>query len=56
MFMHALVSLVTIVLAPETLTGVRLLTSILVSAAGMWLLVAIVAMANGWRLSARHRA
>jgi membrane protease YdiL (CAAX protease family) len=51
MLMHALVSFVTIVLAPESLTGVRLLTSILVSAAGMWLLVAVVAMANGWRLA-----
>jgi membrane protease YdiL (CAAX protease family) len=58
MFMHAVVTFVSIVLAPETLTGARLLTSLLVSAATMWLLLAAVAVASagqlsGQRLSAR---
>jgi hypothetical protein len=42
MLMHALVSYVAIVLAPEGLTNTGLLTSILVSAVAMWLLVAAV--------------
>ena len=51
MIMHALVSFVSIVLAPETLTGARLLTSLLVSAGTMWLLLAVVGASNRWRLS-----
>jgi membrane protease YdiL (CAAX protease family) len=51
MLMHAAVSFVSIVLSPETLTGARLLTSLLVSAATMWLLLAAVGAANRWRLS-----
>jgi membrane protease YdiL (CAAX protease family) len=43
MFMHAAVSFIAIVFAPEALTGTRLLTSLLVSAATMWLLLASVA-------------
>lgn len=42
MLMHAAVSFVSIALPPETLTGARLLTSLLVSAATMWLLLAAV--------------
>jgi membrane protease YdiL (CAAX protease family) len=45
MFMHAIVSFISIILAPETLTGARLLTSLLVSAATMWLLLATIAVA-----------
>jgi membrane protease YdiL (CAAX protease family) len=51
MFMHALVSFISITLAPETLTGARLLSSLLVSAGTMWLLLAAVGAANRWRLS-----
>jgi membrane protease YdiL (CAAX protease family) len=42
MMMHAAVSFVAIALAPETLSGARLLTSLLVSAATVWLLLAAV--------------
>jgi membrane protease YdiL (CAAX protease family) len=42
MFMHAVVSFVTLIFPPEALTGGRLLASLLVSAATMWLLVAAV--------------
>jgi membrane protease YdiL (CAAX protease family) len=51
MMMHAAVSFVAIALAPETLTGASLRTSLLVSAATMWLLLAAVGAANRWRLS-----
>ena len=51
MLMHALVSFVSITLSPETLTGGRLLTSLLVSAGVMWLLLAAVGAANRWRLT-----
>jgi uncharacterized protein len=51
MLMHAAVSFVAIALPPETLTGARVLTSLLVSAATMWLLLAAVGAANRWRLS-----
>ena len=51
MFMHAVVSFISITLAPEKLTGARLLTSLLVSAGTMWLLLAAVGAANRWRLS-----
>jgi membrane protease YdiL (CAAX protease family) len=51
MMMHAAVSLVAIALAPETLSGARLLTSLLVSAAMVWLLLGAVGAANRWRLS-----
>jgi membrane protease YdiL (CAAX protease family) len=53
MMMHAAVAFVTIALPPETLSGTRLMTSLLVSAAAMWLLLAAVGAANRWRL-ARH--
>jgi membrane protease YdiL (CAAX protease family) len=42
MIMHTAVSFVSIALPPETLTGARLLRSLLVSAATMWLLLAAV--------------
>ena len=51
MLMHAAVSFVSIALPPEKPTGARLLTSVLVSAATMWLLLAAVGAANRWRLS-----
>jgi CAAX protease family protein len=53
MLMHAAVAFVSIVLSPETLAGARLLTSLFVSAATMWLLLAAVGAANRWRLSRR---
>ena len=52
MLMHAAVSFVAIVLAPETLTGARLLTSLFVSAATMWLLLAAVGAKEPLRLRA----
>lgn len=51
MLMHAAVAFVSIVFSPERLTGVYLLTSLLVSAATMWLLLAVVGAATRWRLS-----
>jgi CAAX protease family protein len=51
MLMHAAVAFVSMVLSPETLAGARLLTSLFVSAATMWLLLAAVGAANRWRLS-----
>jgi membrane protease YdiL (CAAX protease family) len=51
MLMHAAVSVVAITVTPEGLTGTRLLTSLLVSPAVMWLLLGIVAAANRGRLS-----
>jgi membrane protease YdiL (CAAX protease family) len=51
MLMHAAVSFVTLTVRPEGLTGTRLLTSLLVSPASMWLLLAAVGAANRWRLS-----
>jgi membrane protease YdiL (CAAX protease family) len=51
MLMHAAVSFVSIALSPDRLTGARLLTSLLVSAAMMWLLLAAVGAANRLRLS-----
>jgi len=53
MLMHAAVSFVSIALPPEMLTGARLLTSLLVSAVTMWLLLAAVGAANRWRLSSQ---
>ena len=46
MLMHATVSFVAIALAPETLSGARLLTSLVVSASAMWLLLAVVGWVN----------
>jgi membrane protease YdiL (CAAX protease family) len=54
MFMHAVVTFIAIILAPERLTGARLLTSLLVSAAMMWLLLAAVAVAGSGRLSGQR--
>ena len=51
MLMHAAVSFVTLTVRPEGLTGTRLLASLLVSPATMWLLLAAVGLANNWRLS-----
>jgi membrane protease YdiL (CAAX protease family) len=51
MLMHAAVSFVTLTVRPEGLTGTRLLASLLVSPATMWLLLAAVGMANRGRLS-----
>ena len=51
MLMHALVSFISITLSPKTLTGARLLTSLLVSAVTMWLLLVAVGAANRCRLS-----
>ena len=54
MLMHALVSFISIAFSPETLTGARLLTSLLVSAVTMWLLLAAVGAANRRRLHANR--
>jgi membrane protease YdiL (CAAX protease family) len=51
MLMHAAVSFVSITLSPETLSGPRLLISLLLSAATMWLLLAAVSIANRGQLS-----
>jgi membrane protease YdiL (CAAX protease family) len=51
MLMHAAVSFVTLTVRPEGLTGVRLLASLLVSPATMWLLLSAVGVANRWQLS-----
>lgn len=51
MLMHAAVSFVTLTVRPEGLTGARLLTSLLVSPAAMWLLLAAVGVTNRWQLS-----
>ena len=51
MLMHAAVSFVTLTVRPEGLTGTRLLASLLVSPATMWLLLAAFGLANNWRLS-----
>lgn len=51
MLMHAAVSFVTLTVRPEGLTGMRLLASLLVLPATMWLLLAAVGLANHWRLS-----
>jgi uncharacterized protein len=51
MFIHSVVSFISLTFPPEALTGARLLTSLLMSAATMWLLVAAVGMANRRRLS-----
>jgi uncharacterized protein len=55
MFMHAVVSFISIILAPEALTGARLLTSLLVSATTMWLLLAAVVIADRRRFSRQPR-
>jgi membrane protease YdiL (CAAX protease family) len=51
MFMHAVVTFIAIILAPETLIGAGLLTSLLVSAVTMWLLLAAITLAAGGVLS-----
>jgi hypothetical protein len=51
MLMHAAVSFVAITVRPEGLTGTRLLTSLLVSPAVMWLLLAMIGATNRWQLS-----
>jgi membrane protease YdiL (CAAX protease family) len=51
MLMHAAVSFVTLTVRPEGLTGTRLLASLLVPPATMWLLLAAVGAANHWQLS-----
>ena len=50
MLMHAAVTFVAIALAPETLSGTRLLTSLVVSAATMWLLLGGVGLASRGQL------
>jgi hypothetical protein len=53
MLTHALVSFVSITLAPEGLAAPRVLTSVLALAATMWLLLAPVGVANCGRLLRR---
>jgi hypothetical protein len=50
MLMHAAVSYVTLTVRPEGLTGTRLLASLLVAPATMWLLLAAGGVANRGRL------
>jgi membrane protease YdiL (CAAX protease family) len=56
MFMHAVVTFISIILAPEALTGARLLTSLLISAATMWLLLAAILVAGARPLSRLPRS
>jgi membrane protease YdiL (CAAX protease family) len=51
MLMHSAVSFVSIVFAPQALSGARLLTSPLAAAATMWLLVAVVGIASRRRFA-----
>jgi membrane protease YdiL (CAAX protease family) len=51
MLMHAAVSFVTLTVRPEGLTGVRLLASLLVPPATMWLVLVAVGAANRWQLA-----
>ena len=51
MLMHAAVSFVTLTVRPEGLAGTRVLTSLLVPPATMWLLLAVVGAANHWHLT-----
>jgi membrane protease YdiL (CAAX protease family) len=51
MLMHAAVSFVALTVRPEGLIGTRLLASLLVSPAAMWLLLTAIGVANRWRLS-----
>ena len=51
MLMHAAVSFVTLTVRADGLTGMRLLTSLLVPPATMWLLLAALGAANRWQLS-----
>jgi membrane protease YdiL (CAAX protease family) len=51
MLMHAAVSFVTLTVRPEGLSGTRLLASLLVAPAAMWLLLAAVGVANRWQLT-----
>ncbi len=51
MVMHAAVSFVALTVRPEGLAGTRLLVSLFVSPAAMWLLLAAVGMANRWQIS-----
>jgi membrane protease YdiL (CAAX protease family) len=51
MLMHTAVSFVAITVRPEGLTGTRLVTSLLVSPAAMWLLLAMMGATNRWQLS-----
>jgi hypothetical protein len=51
MLMHAAVSFVTLTVRPDGLSGTRLLASLFVSPATMWLLLAAVGAVNRWRLS-----
>jgi membrane protease YdiL (CAAX protease family) len=55
MLMHVAVSFVTLTVRPEGLTGTRLLASLLVIPATMWLLLAAVGVANRWQLSRQRR-
>jgi membrane protease YdiL (CAAX protease family) len=54
MFMHTAVTFISIILAPATLSGGSLLTSLLVTAATMWLLLAAIAVATGGRFSGQQ--
>ena len=51
MLMHAAVSFVTLTVRPEGLTATRLLASLLMPPAVMWLLLASVGVAGKWQLS-----
>jgi membrane protease YdiL (CAAX protease family) len=56
MLMHAAVSFVTLTVRPEGLTGTRLLASLLVAPATMWVLLAAVGVTNRWQLSRQPAA
>ena len=51
MLMHAAVSFLTLTVRPDGLTATRLLASLLMPPAVMWLLLASVGVAGKWQLS-----
>jgi hypothetical protein len=51
MLMHASLTATQLILMPPPASGMSLLTSILAWAAALWIVVAVIAVANGGRLS-----
>jgi hypothetical protein len=49
--MHASLTASTLILQPLDVTGMRVVTYDLILTAALWLLIAALAMANGWQLS-----
>jgi hypothetical protein len=51
MLMHGSLTATQLILMPPPASGTSLLTSILAWAAALWIVVAMIAVANGWRFS-----